>query len=76
MIPTNPSAHPSTCLHCGGPFTPKQPGQKFCNAQHRSAYHNAERKRLAGLGANLAPRRVELSPGETFLIHAKETSCP
>ena len=72
MTPS-PSAHPLTCLHFCGPFTPKRTGQRFCHATHRSAYHNAERKRLADLGAALAPRTVDLAPGESVLIRAKET---
>jgi len=73
MIPTNQSTNPPVCPYCGEAFTPRQPAQRFCHAKHRSAYHNAERKRLADLGANLAPRTVELGPGETVLIRAKET---
>ena len=76
MTLPNPSAHPLICPHCGEAFTPRRPGQRFPNATHRSAYHNAERKRLADLGAALAPRTVDLAPGETVLIRAKETPCP
>ena len=71
MMPTRISTDPPTCPYCGEAFTPRQPAQRFCHAKHRSAYHNAERKRLADLGAALAPRRVRLRPGETLLVEAE-----
>ena len=73
MIPTNQSTNPPVCPYCGEAFTPRQRGQVFCCRPHRIRYHNAERKRLADLGAALAPRTVDLAPGESVLIRAKET---